>query len=77
MDFYIFQERKAGDSKRYNTIIMHETIRVSVVQQLEGVTMIPSDLMRVMEASFLEYYDHYVEICEKNMHLDGQTMVVS
>ncbi|XP_042892818.1 ubiquitin-conjugating enzyme E2 Z-like isoform X2 [Penaeus japonicus] len=69
------KERKAGDSKRYNTIIMHETIRVSVVQQLEGVTMIPSDLMRVMEASFLEYYDHYVEICEKNMHLDGQTMV--
>nr|XP_027230339.1 ubiquitin-conjugating enzyme E2 Z-like [Penaeus vannamei] len=68
-------EHKAGDSERYNTIIMHETIRVAVIQQFEGVTMVPADLMRVMEASFLEYYDHYVEICEKNMHLDGQTMV--
>lgn len=77
MYFYTFQEHKAGDSERYNTIIMHETIRVAVIQQFEGVTMVPADLMRVMEASFLEYYDHYVEICEKNMHLDGQTMVVS
>ncbi|XP_037790243.1 ubiquitin-conjugating enzyme E2 Z-like isoform X1 [Penaeus monodon] len=69
------KERKAGDSERYNTIIMHETIRVAVIQQFEGMNMVPADLMRVMEASFLEYYDHYVEICEKNMHLDGQTMV--
>ncbi|XP_071527971.1 ubiquitin-conjugating enzyme E2 Z-like [Panulirus ornatus] len=68
------EEHNIGDSDRYNSIIMHETIRVAVIQQLEGNTTAPPDLLKVMQASFMEYYDHYVEICEKNMYKDGQTM---
>lgn len=68
------EEHNIGDSERYNAIIMHESIRVAVIQQLEGNTTAPPDLLNVMQASFMEYYDHYVEICEKNKHRDGQTM---
>ncbi|XP_045600146.1 ubiquitin-conjugating enzyme E2 Z isoform X2 [Procambarus clarkii] len=68
------EEHNIGDSERYNSIIMHETIRVAVIQQLEGITTAPPDLLKVMQASFMEYFDHYVEICEKNKHRDGQTM---
>ncbi|CAL4092395.1 unnamed protein product, partial [Meganyctiphanes norvegica] len=69
-----FKERTMGDCERYNNIIMHETIRVAVIQQLMGLTTAPPELKRIMEASFLEYYDHYIEICEKNLHKDSQIM---
>ncbi|XP_042231688.1 ubiquitin-conjugating enzyme E2 Z-like isoform X1 [Homarus americanus] len=68
------KEHNIGDSERYNSIIMHETIRVAVIHQLEGNTTAPPDLFKVMQSSFMEFYDHYVEICEKNMHRDGQPM---
>ncbi|KAK4322981.1 hypothetical protein Pmani_006288 [Petrolisthes manimaculis] len=68
------EERNIGDSERYNSIITHETLRVAVIQQLEGPSAMPSDLLKVMQESFMEYYDHYVDICHKNMHNDGQTM---
>lgn len=77
MCIMFLQEHNIGDSDRYNSIIMHETIRVAVIQQLEGNTTAPPDLLKVMQASFMEYYDHYVEICEKNLYKDGQTMDVS
>ena len=32
---FIFQERNAGDAKRYNDIIQHETLRVAVCDMLE------------------------------------------
>lgn len=38
--------------------------------------IVPPELIRVMEASFLEYYDHYVEVCTQNQHLDRQAMEV-
>lgn len=71
------QERNIGDSERYNSIITHETLRVAVIQQLEDPTVMPFDLLKVMQESFMEYYDHYVDICHKNMHKEGQTMNVS
>ncbi|KAK7083645.1 ubiquitin-conjugating enzyme E2 Ze, partial [Halocaridina rubra] len=68
------KERKPGDCDKYNTIITHETIRVAVLQQLQGITIAPPEVVRVMRASFMEYYDHYVEICEKNLYRDGTDM---
>lgn len=68
------KEHKPGDSARYNTIIMHETIKVAVIQQLQGNTRVPSDLVKIMQGSFMDYYDHYVDICEENKYRDGTNM---
>ncbi|XP_068235110.1 ubiquitin-conjugating enzyme E2 Z-like [Palaemon carinicauda] len=69
------KERKPGASKTYNTIIEHETIRVSVLEQLNcSRPAAPEEMMKFMKASFLEYYDHYVDICKTNVHKDGAVM---
>ena len=28
----------------------------------------------VLQEQFLQHYDHYIQICEKNSHLDGKNM---
>ncbi|XP_048729090.1 ubiquitin-conjugating enzyme E2 Z-like [Ostrea edulis] len=68
------RERVAGDVKRYNEIIQHETLRVAVCDMLEGRCNCPDTLKEVMETSFLEYYDYYKSICSSKKHLQGQTM---
>ncbi|GFO20236.1 ubiquitin-conjugating enzyme e2 z [Plakobranchus ocellatus] len=69
-------ERTQGDSKNYNDIIMHETIRVAVCDMIDGTTRtpMPDTLRAVMESSFPDYYRYYVQVCESHMHLDGQPM---
>lgn len=69
------KERKPGASKTYNTIIEHETIRVSVLEQLNCThPAAPEEMIEFMKASFLEYYDHYLDICKSNLHQDGAVM---
>ncbi|THD24310.1 Ubiquitin-conjugating enzyme E2 Z [Fasciola hepatica] len=64
----------AGDSKRYNTIITHETIRCAVCDVLEGHSWCPPDLLSVVQSSFEDYYDHYIDVCQRYLHLNGQRM---
>ncbi|XP_045112146.1 ubiquitin-conjugating enzyme E2 Z-like [Portunus trituberculatus] len=37
-------------------------------------SQVPPELKRVMETSFLEYFDHYSEVCLANIHKDGSLM---
>lgn len=69
-------ERTPGDSKNYNDIIKHETIRVAVCEMIDGATRLhmPDTLRAVMESSFPDYYRYYVQVCESHLHLDGQPM---
>lgn len=43
----MLQERVAGDVKRYNEIIQHETLRVAVCDMLEGRCNCPDTLKYV------------------------------
>lgn len=73
------QELCVGDAKRYNEIIQHETLRVAVIGMVLNETSlsIPACFIKVMEKSFLQFYDHYVETAKNNLNLDGQKMMVS
>ena len=71
------KERYPGDSKTYNQIIQHETIRVAVCEQLEEQFKGPEQLLQAMRSSFHDFYDHYVSVCEKHMDMDGERMIVS
>merc|ERR1719239_1811476 len=67
-------ERMPGDSKNYNDIIHHETVRVAVCDMMDGNLYLPDSLRAVMESSFPDYYRYYVEVCEARLHLDSQNM---
>ncbi|XP_045208245.1 ubiquitin-conjugating enzyme E2 Z-like [Mercenaria mercenaria] len=67
-------ERNAGDAKRYNDIIRHETLRVAVCDMLERRCNCPEALREVMEKSFPDYYDYYESICKNNIHQQGEAM---
>jgi ubiquitin-conjugating enzyme E2 Z len=68
------EERNVGDAKRYNEIIVHETLRVAVLDMVEGKGACPDPLREAIQSSFPDYYDYYLSICQSNMHLQGQTM---
>lgn len=68
------KERRPGDSDRYNAIIEHETIRIAVIQNLNGVPSVPEELRKIMLQKFMENYDHYVDVCERNLFKDQQQM---
>lgn len=68
------QERNAGDAKRYNDIIQHETLRVAVCDMLEKRVSCPEALREVMEKSFPDYYEIYENICKSNLHHQGSSM---
>lgn len=73
------KEINGGDSKRYNEIIRHETIRVAVCDMMEGKISdskdCPDTLREVMENSFLEYLEYYKTVVNKNLHLVAQRMI--
>ncbi|XP_020896143.1 ubiquitin-conjugating enzyme E2 Z [Exaiptasia diaphana] len=68
------QERQAGDCKRYNECIQHETLRVAVSDMLEGKPSCPAALKDVMEKSFPEFYDYYMSVISEKSYLNGQNM---
>ncbi len=67
------QERRPGDSKRYNECILHETMRVAVCMMLDGIKNCPETLVDVMETSFLEFYEHYDAKIKEYSYLDGRS----
>lgn len=70
-------EKKTGDSKAYNIIIQHETIRVAVLQNLDSTSPLCnlSPLYSVLQDSFPQFYDYYEDICTQNINLDGEDMM--
>lgn len=71
------KEQVPGDSKRYNEYVRYETLRVAVCGMIENECHlnIPSKLQEIMEKTFLEFYDQYVEIINANMHLHGTELI--
>ncbi|CAF0882573.1 unnamed protein product [Adineta steineri] len=67
-------ERTSGDSKTYNEIIKHETLRVAVCEMLENESSCPKQLREVMIKQFFDFYDYYTEVCIENSSKDGQKM---
>ncbi|KAL1428491.1 hypothetical protein MTO96_002865 [Rhipicephalus appendiculatus] len=71
-------ERRPGESKRYNLIVQHETIRVAVCDAIEacldGSSACPPPLREVMLNTFPDYYDKYEEAVVSNMDLTGRVM---
>ncbi|KAL7060855.1 hypothetical protein AAHC03_09843 [Spirometra sp. Aus1] len=67
-------ERFPGDSKRYNDIIRHETLRCAVCDVLERKFYIPDELYVVASEAFKDYYQHFESICEANLNYSGQQM---
>ncbi|CAF0922475.1 unnamed protein product [Adineta ricciae] len=67
-------ERTSGDSKTYNEIIKHETLRVAVCEMLENEASCPKQLREVMIKQFFDFYEYYVEVCTENCNKDGQKM---
>eukprot|EP01119_Soliformovum_irregulare_P018691 TRINITY_DN5781_c0_g1_i2.p1 TRINITY_DN5781_c0_g1~~TRINITY_DN5781_c0_g1_i2.p1 ORF type:complete len:609 (-),score=152.14 TRINITY_DN5781_c0_g1_i2:44-1870(-) len=66
-------ERSSGDSKMYNQVILHETIRVAVCGMLEHPTC-GTLFQEGMEDIFLQNYESYLRICDDNLDKDGQDM---
>ncbi|XP_037282357.2 ubiquitin-conjugating enzyme E2 Z [Rhipicephalus microplus] len=71
-------EWRPGDSKRYNLIVQHETIRVAVCDAIEaclnGCSICPPPLRDVMLKTFPDYYDKYEAVIVSNEHLTGRSM---
>ncbi|CAH1403559.1 unnamed protein product [Nezara viridula] len=70
------RERCPGDSRRYNEIIQHETIRVAVCGMLDNdyALNIPKPLVEAMNHSFVQFYDYYESTVKSKMHLTGSSM---
>ncbi|XP_059486605.1 ubiquitin-conjugating enzyme E2 Z-like [Neocloeon triangulifer] len=70
------RERNKGDNVKYNEIIRHETLRVAVIGMVENEFFlnIPKQLQDVMEQTFLNYYDSYIALAEKNVHMTNIAM---
>lgn len=68
-------ERTSGDSKTYNEIVKHETLRVAVCEMLENENSCPKQLHEVMIKQFFDFYDYYLEVCAENTNKDGQQMM--
>lgn len=67
-------ERSPGDSKAYNDIIRHETLRVAVCEMLENPNSCPKQLYEVITKQFFQFYDYYIEVCTDNSTKDGKPM---
>lgn len=69
-------EKNIGDSKRYNDIIQHETIRVAVIGMVDNDSkmFIPEPLIVAMKQAFLQNYDFYEATLMSKLHLSGTPM---
>ncbi|KAH7957256.1 ubiquitin-conjugating enzyme E2 Z [Rhipicephalus sanguineus] len=72
------KEKAPGESKQYNLIVQHETIRVAVCDAVEaclsGSSECPPALREVMLKSFPDYYDKYEKAVVSNVDLTGTVM---
>lgn len=60
-------------------MIRHETLRVAVCGMLENECNLnmPRELRTIMEKTFMQFFDQYVETATKHLNLDLQSMPVS
>ncbi|XP_028396198.1 ubiquitin-conjugating enzyme E2 Z-like isoform X2 [Dendronephthya gigantea] len=68
------QERRAGDSDKYNDCIQHETLRVAVCDMLEDESFCCPPLREVMIRSFPDFYCYYVSVVKEKSYLNGRPM---
>lgn len=75
--FYLSQVRFC-DSGLYNEFITHETLRVAVCGMVENECALnmPQQFKNIIEQSFLNFYEHYVEIATKYQNRSGSTIKV-
>mmetsp|Transcript_58057 Transcript_58057/g.142414 ORF Transcript_58057/g.142414 Transcript_58057/m.142414 type:complete len:313 (-) Transcript_58057:196-1134(-) len=64
-------ERRAGDSKNYNDVIEHETLRAAVCDMLEGKVPMPPALVKVMRVTFDSLREMYTDKIKACCHKDG------
>lgn len=66
-----------NSSKEYNAIILHETIRVAVIDMIEDnldSRNMPSVLKEYVTEYFKTKISHYEKVIDANIHLDGKPM---
>lgn len=72
------KEKTPGDSKQYNLVVQHETIRVAVCDTVEaclkGSSECPPPLREVVLNSFPDYYDTYEKVVLSNVDMTGKDM---
>lgn len=73
------KEHHEGDSERYNLYLRHETLRVAVCNNVESKDRLaqrfmPTKLKMAMLSFFMDYYDHYISVCDRDIGSDGQRM---
>lgn len=62
---------------RYTDFVRHETLRVAVCQMMENPPVgMPDSLQTEMKKLFLNSFDFYVRVAERNCKLDGKIMLV-
>ncbi|RDD38482.1 Ubiquitin-conjugating enzyme E2 Z [Trichoplax sp. H2] len=67
-------ERRQGDSHRYNECIRHETLRVAVCDMMEEKVDCPNQLRNVMIENFKLFYPQYNSLASDRICLDGSQM---
>lgn len=75
----VLQEAYPGDVKRYNDFVRYQTLRVAVCGMMKNECHlnIPQQLQDIMEQTFFQYFDQYMDVAKQNMNLDGTQLVVS
>lgn len=69
-----YDTRPPQESKAYNHLVRHETIRIAVLDMVEHCSQyLPERLASVVESSFFDFCELYKYICEEYSFLDGQT----
>lgn len=66
------------DCVLYNEYITHETLRVAVCGMVENECSLnmPGQFKDIIEQTFLNYYDHYVDICTRLVDKSGTKIKV-
>lgn len=69
-----FENKPPQESRTYNHLIRHETIRVAVLDMASS-DFLPPRLASVVQTSFFDFCEVYKYICEEYAFLDGRSFV--
>jgi ubiquitin-conjugating enzyme E2 Z len=72
----LLKERKTGDADLYNLMIVHETLKVSICENLERENVYPECIKEKMKKVFLQNFDYFTCVCKNNQHLDDTRITV-
>jgi ubiquitin-conjugating enzyme E2 Z len=71
-----FENKPVQESRAYNHIIRHETLRIAILDNVELATksdFLPKQLAAVVQSSFVDFAELYKYVCDEYSFLDGQT----